>query len=190
MTRLEMDMDDPRTPPKAPYATVAAGCFWCVESEFRRLPGVLFTRAGYEGGHTQNPTYEDVCTGASGHAEAVEVYFDPKVITYREIIDHFLTRAHDPTELNRQGPDVGTQYRSAIFYHDGDQLKQAQEAIAAVENSGRWKKPIVTTLEPQAHFWAAEDYHQQYYDKFEAARGFPHPNHRRKRLKWAAEKRA
>jgi len=182
-------MKNANQPPQAPYATVAAGCFWCVESEFRRLPGVLFTRSGYEGGHTDNPSYEDVCTGRTGHAEAVEVYFDPKIISYREILHHFLTRAHDPTELNRQGPDVGTQYRSAIFYNDEDQLKQAQEAIAAVEASGHWKKPIVTTLEPQAHFWVAEEYHQQYYDKYEAGRGIPHPNHMRKKLKWAKEGR-
>ena len=174
-------------PPQAPYATIAAGCFWCVESEFRRLPGVLYTRSGYEGGHTESPSYDDVCTGATGHAEAVEVYFDPKIITYREILDHFLTRAHDPTQLNGQGPDLGSQYRSAIFYHDEDQLKQAQEAIAAAETSGRWKAPIATTLEPQAHFWVAEDYHQQYYDKYEQSRGLPHPNHVRKRLKWAQE---
>lgn len=176
-------------PPQAPYATFAAGCFWCVESEFKRLDGVLFTRAGYEGGHTDNPTYEDVCTGRTGHAEAIEIYFDPKKITYRELLDHFLTRAHDPTQLNGQGPDLGTQYRSAIFYNDEDQLKQAQEAIAAVEASGRWKSPIVTTLEPQSRFWVAEDYHQQYYDKYEAGRGIPHPNHMRKRLKWAQETR-
>lgn len=182
-------MNNAPQPPSAPYATIAAGCFWCVESEFRRLDGVLFTRAGYEGGHTQSPTYEQVCTGTTGHAEAVEVYFDPKIITYRALIDHFLTRAHDPSELNRQGPDVGTQYRSAIFYHDEDQLKQAQEAIAAVEGSGQWKKPIVTTLEPQARFWVAEDYHQQYYEKYEESRGIAHPNHMRKRLKWAAEGR-
>lgn len=176
-------------PPQAPYATLAAGCFWCVESEFRRLDGVLFTRCGYEGGRTDNPSYEDVCTGRTGHAEVIEVYFDPKTITYREILDHFLTRAHDPTQLNGQGPDLGTQYRSAIFYHDEDQLRQAQEAIAAVEASGHWKSAIVTTLEPQAHFWPAEDYHQQYYDKYEAGRGIPHPNHMRKRMKWASEGR-
>ena len=136
-----------------------------------------------------NPTYEDVCTGRTGHAEAVEVYFDPKIITYRELLDHFLMRAHDPTQVNGQGPDLGTQYRSAIFYHDEDQLKQAQEAIARAEASDRWKAPIATTLEPQAHFWVAEDYHQQYYDKFEAGRGYAHPNHARKRLKWAQEAR-
>ncbi len=174
-------------PPHAPYASLGAGCFWCVEAEFARLPGVLFTRVGYEGGRTENPSYEDICRGDTGHAETIEVYFDPKILSYREILDHFLTRAHDPTDLNGQGVDRGTQYRSVIFYHDEDQLKQAQDAIAAVEASGQWKKPIVTTLEPQAHFWPAEDYHQLYYDKFEQSRGFPHPNHMRKRVKWAQE---
>lgn len=182
-------MSDSIQPPQAPYASLGAGCFWCVESEFRRLDGVLFTRAGYEGGRTETPTYEDVCTGETGHAETVEVYFDPKIISLKEIFIHFLTRAHDPTELNRQGPDRGAQYRSVIFYHDEDHLKQAQEAIATIEASGQWEKPLVTTLEPQAHFWPAEDYHQQYYEKYEETRGIPHPNHMRKRLKWASEGR-
>jgi len=176
-----------QNPPQAPYASLGAGCFWCVEAEFRRLEGVLFVRSGYEGGRTENPTYQDICTGETGHAETVEVYFDPKIISYREILNHFLTRAHDPTQVNGQGVDIGTQYRSVIFYHDEDQLKQAQEAIAAVEASGQWKKPIATTLEPQVHFWPAEEYHQEYYEKFEAKHGRPHPNMLFKREKWAKQ---
>lgn len=172
-------------PPHAPYASVGGGCFWCVEAEFRRLPGVIYTRSGYEGGRVDNPSYEDVCTGRTGHAEATEIYFDPKRITYRELLDHFLTLAHDPTDLNGQGPDRGTQYRSVIFYHDDDQKAQAQAAIAAAQDL--WPRPIVTTLEPQAHFWPAEDYHQQYYEKYEEKRGVPHHNMMIKRQKWARQ---
>jgi peptide-methionine (S)-S-oxide reductase len=174
-------------PPPAPYASLGGGCFWCMESEFRRVPGVLFTRSGYEGGHTENPTYDDICTGRTGHAETVEVYFDPKIVTYRAILDHFLTCAHDPTQLNGQGVDLGTQYRSVIFYHDEDQLRQAQEAIAVVEASGRWNGSLVTTLEPQGHFWPAEEYHQKYYEKYEKNRGVPHPRALHKMRKWAQE---
>lgn len=182
-------MYDTNTPPKAPYASIGGGCFWCMEAEFRRLDGVLFTRCGYEGGLTENPSYEEVCSGRTGHAEALEVYYDPKVISYREILNHFLTLAHDPTDLGGQGPDRGSQYRSVIFYHDEDQKTQAQEAIAAVEASGRWKKPVVTTLEPQAKFWPAEEYHQTYYEKYEGKKGVAHPNMLYKRQKWANESR-
>lgn len=180
-------MENSEEPPQAPYATLAAGCFWCVEAEFRRLDGVLFTRCGYTGGVTEHPTYEDICTGRTGHAEAIEIYFDPKIISYSALLQHFLELAHDPTDLNGQGVDRGTQYRSAIFYHDEDQKRQAQEAIAATEASGRWSKPIVTTLEPQAKFWPAEGYHQQYYEKYEGQRGFAHPNMMHKRMKWAKQ---
>jgi peptide-methionine (S)-S-oxide reductase len=176
-------------PPQAPYASLGGGCFWCMESEFRRLPGVLFTRSGYEGGHLETPTYEDICTGRTRHAETVEVYFDPKIVSFREILDHFLTHAHDPTQLNGQGADLGTQYRSVIFYHDEGQLKQAQEAIAVVEASGRWSGSLVTTLEPQAHFWPAEEYHQGYYEKYEQKTGAPHVRALHKRRKWAQEAR-
>lgn len=140
-------------PPQAPYASLAGGYFWTLETRFRQLGGVLFTRPGYEGGRTENPTPEDVDGGETGHAETVEVYYDPKIITYKEILLHFLTEAHDPTQLNRQGDDVGTQYRSAIFYHDEDQLKQAQEVLAQLEAEDSRRGPIVTTLEPQTHFW-------------------------------------
>ena len=112
-----------KIPENTPYASFAGGCFWCMESEFRRLEGVLYTRSGYEGGTLDNPTYEDITTGRTGHAETVEIYYDPEKITYRELADHFLRRAHDPTTLNRQGVDEGTQYRSAIFYHDEAQKK-------------------------------------------------------------------
>ena len=172
-------------PPQAPYATVAGGCFWCIETEFRRLPGVLYTRPGYEGGRIDNPTYEEVCSGRTGHAEAIEIYYDPKQISYRELLNHFLTLAHDPTDLNGQGVDRGTQYRSAIFYHDDDQKRQAQEAIAAAQE--HWKKPIVTTLEEQSRFWPAEDYHHQYYEKYEQTRGTPHIRDMMKRQKWAKQ---
>ncbi|PZQ47464.1 MAG: peptide-methionine (S)-S-oxide reductase [Micavibrio aeruginosavorus] len=182
-------MSNENVPPQAPYATFAAGCFWCVESEFRRLDGVLFTRAGYEGGLTKNPSYQDVCTGRTGHAEAVEIYYDPKIITYRALLMHFLELAHDPTDLNGQGVDRGTQYRSAIFYADEDQKEQAQKAIADVSAGGRWKKPIVTTLEPQGPFWPAEEYHQQYYEKYEGKQGVQHPNMLYKMQKWAKEGR-
>lgn len=175
-------------PPHAPYISVGAGCFWCTETEFRRLDGVLFTRSGYEGGRTENPTYEDICTGETGHAEAVEIYYDPKIITMRELYDHFLRIAHDPTQLNGQGVDKGTQYRSVIFYHDENQKKIAQEAIAAAEADGVWKKPIVTTLEPQARFWIAEDYHQNYYENYETRNGVPHIRALYKMQKWAAQK--
>ena len=170
------------SPPQAPYASLGGGCFWCVEAEFARLPGVLHTRCGYEGGRTENPTYEDICSGQTGHAEAIEVYYDPKVVSYKELLTHFLTLAHDPTDLNGQGVDRGTQYRSVIFYHDEDQRAQAQEVLAAAQD--HWKKPIVTTLERQAHFWPAEEHHQKYYEKYEEKRGIPHHNMMVKRQKW------
>jgi len=176
-------------PPHAPYASFGGGCFWCMETEFRRVNGVLFTRAGYEGGRMDNPSYDDICTGKTGHAETVEVYYDPKIVSYRELLHHFLERAHDPTQLNGQGVDMGTQYRSVIFYHDEDQKTQAQQAIADVQAAGRWKLPIVTTLEPQSHFWPGEAYHQQYYEKYEQKTGAPHLRALHKMQKWAKENR-
>lgn len=161
-------------PDNYPIATFAGGCFWCVESEFRALNGVVFTISGYSGGDLDNPTYKDITTGKTGHAEVTDVYYDPEIISYRELTDFFLRKAHDPTQLNRQGVDVGTQYRSAIFYHDEEQKKVAKEAIAAAEADNVWKDPIVTTLEPLKKFWPAEDYHQQYYEKYEKANGRPH----------------
>lgn len=145
-------------------ATFAAGCFWGVEAAFRRVPGVVSTTAGYTGGTLENPTYEQVCTDRTGHAEAVQVEYDPARIGYEQLLDVFWS-AHDPTQLDRQGPDVGRQYRSAIFVHDGEQEKAARESKAALEASGRFRKPIVTEIVPAAPFWRAEDYHQQYLEK-------------------------
>jgi peptide-methionine (S)-S-oxide reductase len=161
-------------PDNLPIATLAGGCFWCLESEFRALEGVVFTISGYSGGDLENPTYQDITTGKTGHAEVTDIYYDPEIITYRELVDYFLRKAHDPTQLNRQGVDKGTQYRSAIFYHNEEQKKIAEDAIAAAEAEKVWKDPIVTTLEPLDTFWPAEDYHQQYYEKYEQANGRPH----------------
>lgn len=161
-------------PDDYPIATFAGGCFWCLESEFRALKGVVYTISGYSGGELENPTYSDITTGKTGHAEVTDIYYDPDIITYRELTDYFLRRFHDPTQLNRQGVDVGTQYRSAIFYHDDEQKKVASEAIASAEADKVWNDPIVTTLEPLQKFWPAEDYHQQYYEKYEKANGRPH----------------
>lgn len=159
-----------------PVAVFAGGCFWCTESEYRRLPGVLFTRVGYTGGHLDNPKYEDTHDGKSGHAEAVEVTYDPKKTSYRDLVLFFMTQAHDPTQLNRQGPDVGTQYRSAIFYGSEEEKKIAQGVIDELNAAKKFKDPIVTTLEPAGKFWEAEDYHQQYYEKYEKKTGQPHIN--------------
>lgn len=161
-------------PDNYPIATFAGGCFWCLESEFRALKGVVYTISGYSGGELENPTYSDITTGKTGHAEVTDIYYDPDIITYRELTDYFLRKSHDPTQLNRQGVDVGTQYRSAIFYHDDEQKKVASLAIASAEADKVWNDPIVTTLEPLQKFWPAEDYHQQYYEKYEKANGRPH----------------
>lgn len=159
-----------------PAATLAGGCFWCIESEYRGLDGVLYTRVGYTGGTLKNPKYEDTHDGKSGHAEAVEVTFDPAKISYRRLLEHFFLKAHDPTQLNQQGPDVGTQYRSAVFYHDEAQKKAAQDLIAELTARKAFSKPIATTLEPAGTFWEGEDYHQQYYEKYEDKYGKPHIN--------------
>ena len=161
-------------PDNLPIATIAGGCFWCIESEFRALEGVIYTRVGYEGGHTENPSYKDITSGKTGHAEALEVYYDPDMISYKKLIDFFLTRAHDPTQKNKQGVDVGTQYRSVIFYHDHEQKKIAQQVIKDVNLRKVWKSPIVTELAPKTTFWEAETYHQQYYEKYEDKTGTPH----------------
>lgn len=157
-----------------PYAIFAGGCFWCMESEFRALDGVTFTESGYIGGKIDDPTYRDITTGKSGHAEATRIYYDADTITYRELLDFFLRKAHDPTQLNRQGVDVGTQYRSAVFYETEEQKKETQTAIDAAEADKAWKKKIVTTLEPATKFYRAEEYHQQYYEKYEEENGRPH----------------
>ena len=163
-------------PEGKPKFVFAGGCFWCTEGEFRRLDGVLYTRVGYTGGTEPNPTYDLVSHHKTNHAEANEVYFDPSIITYEQLLEHFLIRAHDPTQLDRQGPDIGHQYRSAIFYANADEKALAQKVIDRVNKSGVWKDKIVTTLEPLGTFWEAEGYHQQYYEKFEEKYGVPHIN--------------
>ena len=145
-------------------ATFAAGCFWGVEAAFRRLEGVTDTRVGYTGGSTPNATYEQVCGGATGHAEAVEVTFDPVAISYKDLVEYFW-QIHDPTTLNRQGPDIGTQYRSAIFYNDADQEAVARQSKEELSQSGRLPRPVVTEVESTGPFFQAEDYHQQYFEK-------------------------
>lgn len=145
-------------------ATFAAGCFWGVEATFRKIPGVLSTRVGYTGGSTDRPTYRDVCTDRTGHAEAVEVAYDPARTSYDALLKVFWEN-HDPTTLNRQGPDVGTQYRSAIFYHDARQKEAATASKLALERSGAFRCPVVTEIVAAGAFWEAEDYHQQYLEK-------------------------
>ena len=142
-------------------ATFGAGCFWGVQSAFDQVPGVTETEVGYSGGRTADPSYEEVCTGETGHAEAVRVTFDPARITFRQLVDHFF-RMHDPTTRDRQGPDIGTQYRSVIFYHDPGQQRIAGEALREWRDSGRFSSPIVTRLEPFKAFYRAEEYHQRY----------------------------
>ncbi len=146
-------------------ATFAAGCFWGVEVEFRNTPGVKDAQVGYVGGQTQNPTYKEVCSGRTGHAEGVEVKFDPREVSYGELVDSFW-RLHDPTQVNRQGWDVGTQYRSAIFVHSPEQEKTALASRErAQERIGRRRRPVVTEVTPASTFWEAEDYHQRYLEK-------------------------
>jgi peptide-methionine (S)-S-oxide reductase len=145
-------------------ATFAAGCFWGVEAEFRQIPGVISTRVGYTGGSVDNPDYKLVCTGRTGHAEAVEVTYDPSKVTYGELLDVFWNN-HNPTTPNRQGWDIGTQYRSAVFTHDEDQANLAKASKTDLDSSGRFRKAIVTEIVPAATFWEAEDYHQQYLEK-------------------------
>lgn len=145
-------------------ACFAAGCFWGVEAAFRRTPGVLDTRVGYTGGHVDHPAYRQVCSDTTGHAEAVEVDFDPNQISFRELVDLFWT-IHDPTTPNRQGPDVGSQYRSAVYYHNQSQREQAEASKKAASDSGRFKRPVVTEITAASTFYLAEDYHQQYLEK-------------------------
>jgi peptide-methionine (S)-S-oxide reductase len=145
-------------------ATFAAGCFWGVEAAFRNVEGVRSTRVGYTGGHVPNPTYEQVCTNTTGHAEAVEVEFDPSRVTYEQLVKVFWEN-HDPTQLNRQGPDVGSQYRSVVFVHDDEQLEVAERSRREEDASGRHRRPIVTQIAPAAPFYEAEKYHQQYLEK-------------------------
>ena len=145
-------------------ATFAAGCFWGIEAAFRRVDGVTNAWVGYAGGSTQNPTYEQVCSGQTGHAEVVGVEFDAEKVSYDELLDVFWN-IHDPTQLNRQGPDVGTQYRTAVFYHDEDQKRAAGVSKEKQEASGRHSDTIVTEVTEASDFWIAEDYHQRYFEK-------------------------
>jgi peptide-methionine (S)-S-oxide reductase len=150
-------------------ATFGAGCFWGVEAAFRQIKGVKATAVGYMGGKLKDPTYHDVCTDGTGHAEVVEVEFDPSEVPYEELLRVFWDN-HDPTTLNRQGPDTGTQYRSVIFYHTPEQEAAAKASKEALAKSGRFKRPIITEIVPAPEFWRAEDYHQQYLEK----RGLAH----------------
>ena len=145
-------------------ATFGAGCFWGVEAAFRRVPGVLDAVSGYSGGHTENPSYKDVCSDRTGHAEVVQVTFDPSKVTYEQLLDIFW-KIHDPTQVNRQGPDFGTQYRTAIFYHSPEQEATARKSKQALEASGKLRRPIATEITPASPFWRAEEYHQRYLEK-------------------------
>lgn len=145
-------------------ASFAAGCFWGVEATFRDLKGVISTSVGYMGGHTEEPTYGDVCSGSTGHAETVQIIYDPTKISYEKLLETFWNK-HDPTTKNRQGPDVGSQYRSIIFYHNEEQKKLATESKKNLDESGKYNQPIVTEIIPAPKFYPAEDYHQQYLEK-------------------------
>ncbi|HEX8679047.1 MAG TPA: peptide-methionine (S)-S-oxide reductase MsrA [Chthoniobacterales bacterium] len=153
----------------AEKAMFGAGCFWGVEATFRNLKGVVNATVGYAGGNTENPTYDDVCSNETGHAEVVEVEYDSSQVSYEQLLDTFWAN-HNPTTLNRQGPDVGTQYRSVIFYYTPEQQAAAEQSKAALDESGRFPRPIVTQIEPAPKFYRAEDYHQRYLEK----RGLAH----------------
>jgi len=155
-------MADATRPEKTDIATFGGGCFWCVEAVFEQVPGVASVVSGYQGGHVENPTYEEVCRGDTGHAEVTRIEFDPSVTSFEKLLALFWD-AHDPTQLNRQGADVGTQYRSVIFYHSEEQRTKAEESRKALEASGRFKDPVVTEISPAPVFYPAEKYHQDYY---------------------------
>ena len=146
----------------AEVATLAGGCFWCLEAVFDELRGVAEVESGYAGGQVPNPTYRQVCNGTTGHAEVVQITFDPQAVSFRQLLEVFFT-IHDPTTPNRQGADVGTQYRSAIFYHSPEQKAAAEQVIAEINQAGIWDGPVVTELAPAPTFYRAEDYHQEYY---------------------------
>jgi peptide-methionine (S)-S-oxide reductase len=145
-------------------ATFGAGCFWGVEANFRKIPGVIDAVSGYSGGHMEKPTYRDVCTDTTGHAEVVQVTFDPDKVSYEQLLDAFW-KMHDPTQVNRQGPDFGKQYRTAIFFHSPEQEAIAKKSKAGLDASGRFRHPIATEITPAGPFWQAEEYHQRYLEK-------------------------
>jgi peptide-methionine (S)-S-oxide reductase len=145
-------------------ATFGAGCFWGIEANFQRIPGVITAESGYSGGHMANPTYKDVCTDETGHAEVVQVTFDPEKVSYEKLLDAFW-QMHDPTQVNRQGPDYGSQYRSAIFFHSPEQEAAAKKSKAALEASGKLRRPVATEITAAGTFWRAEEYHQKYLEK-------------------------
>jgi peptide-methionine (S)-S-oxide reductase len=157
-----MEANRPNGSSRTEVATLGGGCFWCLEAVYEDLKGVEKVESGYSGGFVENPTYRQVCSETTGHAEVVQVTFDPEVVSFREILEVFFT-IHDPTTLNRQGADVGTQYRSAIFYHDEEQRRVAEELISELEAEGLWPDPIVTEVTPFDRYYRAEDYHQEYY---------------------------
>jgi len=148
---------------KTDTATFGTGCFWCTEAIFQQVEGVIKVTSGYSGGQTENPTYKEVCTGTTGHAECLNIVYDPAKVTFDELLEMFW-QVHDPTTLNRQGADAGTQYRSVVFYHSDEQKAKVEKYIAELDKSGAWDNPIVTTLEPYIKFYGAEDYHQNYYN--------------------------
>lgn len=145
-------------------ATFGAGCFWGIEANFQRIPGVITAESGYSGGHMANPTYKDVCTDETGHAEVVQVTFDPEKVSYEKLLEAFW-QMHDPTQVNRQGPDYGSQYRSAIFFHSPEQEAAAKKSKAALEASGKLRRPVATEITAAGKFWRAEEYHQKYLEK-------------------------
>lgn len=149
-------------------ATLAGGCFWCLEAVYDQLKGVHSVESGYMGGKSANPTYAEVCSGRSGHAEVVQIQYDPAEVSFKDLLEVFFT-IHDPTTLNRQGNDVGTQYRSAIFYHSEDQKREAEEVVARLGKAGLWRNPIVTEIVPAAAFTKAEEEHQEYYERVGSA---------------------
>jgi peptide-methionine (S)-S-oxide reductase len=148
---------------KAEVTTFGTGCFWCTEAVFQELKGVVKVYSGYMGGHVANPSYEEVCSGATGHAECLQVFYDPELLTYDELLEVFW-ESHDPTQLNRQGNDIGTQYRSAIFYHTEEQREKAEHYKTQLDKEGAYPNPIVTEITPATTFYPAEDYHQDYYN--------------------------
>jgi peptide-methionine (S)-S-oxide reductase len=161
-TEIMVEQEQYSDQPARAVATLAGGCFWCLEAVYEQLEGVIQVESGYSGGKVPNPSYRLVCTGTTGHAEVVQLTFDPEVVAFKDLLEVFFT-IHNPTTLNRQGADVGSQYRSAIFYHDEAQKETAEQVIREIEAAGIWDDPIVTEVQPFTAFYRAEDYHQEYY---------------------------